>query len=225
MSSPQEKGYLRWSYRHAWMMLAATAAFFIEQEFYVYILLSAGSFLVLIFQALGREYRGKFPGAANLVTLARLAGIFAILLLPQRFPPAAIAGGGFLILLADGLDGWLARRREEASLFGEYLDKETDAFLLHSLALLTVYLHRLGPWIVLAGALRYLFVIFLRFYPTPLQKERRWRWGRIIFVTVILALISAFLPLHPFYIAANAAGLGFLCYSFGRDILWIFGRK
>ncbi|MEZ5583441.1 MAG: CDP-alcohol phosphatidyltransferase family protein [Candidatus Competibacteraceae bacterium] len=62
------------------------------------------------------------------------------------------------VVLLDGVDGWLARRSNTVSDFGARFDMETDALLIAVLALLVWRLDKVGVWILLAGALRYLFV-------------------------------------------------------------------
>ena len=71
------------------------------------------------------------------------------------------AGRGKLALPAvalDGVDGWLARRSGLSSDFGARYDMETDALLILVLAVLAWRQEKAGAWIVLAGAMRYLFV-------------------------------------------------------------------
>jgi len=63
------------------------------------------------------------------------------------------------IILADALDGFLARRYGTASIFGAYFDMETDALYVCVIAYL-LYREGLAPyWILWAGWLRYLAVV------------------------------------------------------------------
>ncbi len=101
-------------------------------------------------------------GAANAVTLAR--GVLALdLLALLGSPPSAVLAWLIVVLalvalVLDGVDGRVARRRGETSAFGARFDMETDALLILVLAALAWSQGKAGAWILLAGALRYLFV-------------------------------------------------------------------
>jgi phosphatidylglycerophosphate synthase len=78
-------------------------------------------------------------------------------------PPSVVLAWSIVVLalialVLDGVDGRVARRRGEASAFGARFDMETDALLILVLAALAWSLGKAGAWILLAGALRYLFV-------------------------------------------------------------------
>jgi phosphatidylglycerophosphate synthase len=148
-------------------------------------------FAALIAAARGRwTPPGRF-GAANGVTAARLLGVLALAVLPLSDPAVAVVG--LLALLADGLDGRLARRRGLTSEFGAYFDKETDAFFLFTLCVLAVTHNLLGGWVLLLGLLRYVFVLVLYALQPGVEKEYRSAMARYVFVGVMLALFSVFL--------------------------------
>jgi phosphatidylglycerophosphate synthase len=165
-------------------------------------------------------------GPANQVTLLRLA-LTALLggLLGET--PAAVAGTAValaaLVLLLDGIDGWLARRGGSASAFGARFDMETDALLLLLMAVLAWRLDKAGAWVLLSGAMRYLFVaaaVVLPWLRRPLPESRRRKTVCVLQILSLLIALTPYLP-RPWSEAVAAAGLLLLGYSFLVDIVWL----
>jgi phosphatidylglycerophosphate synthase len=208
-----ENPLVRWSEYHAIAMLAGTIAVLAGLPFWPLMLLATLSFASLVWRC--REVwrlHGTF-GAANALTSARLLGT-AALPAAAALHPLAVAALALILFALDGIDGWLARKLALASEFGEYLDKETDAFLMLVLCLLLYTTGRLGAWIVLPGVLRYGFVLFVAFARPPAQKERRTASGRWIYVGMTSALIAAFTPFPSLYRPFAALMTLVLLYSF-----------
>lgn len=165
-------------------------------------------------------------GPANLVTLGRLAltGLLGGLLGESSVATAWLAlGTAALVLALDGVDGWLARRGGWASAFGARFDMETDALLILLMAALAWQLDKAGAWVLLSGALRYLFVaaglVFARLKrPLPCSRRRK-----LVCVLQVLSLLLALAPVvpMPWSNGLAAAGLLLLCYSFLVDIVWL----
>lgn len=169
-------------------------------------------------------------GVANQVTMAR-AALVAILFGLVGAGDSALLGwsAAAIALLAavlDGVDGWLARRRQLSSAFGARFDMETDALLILALSLLAWQFGKCGAWVLLAGTLRYLFVIAgqgLRWLQHPLPASRRRQIICVIqVVTLILCIIPPLAP--PWSGMIAAAGLLLLGWSFVVDILWLARR-
>jgi len=121
--------------------------------------------------------------------------------------------------LLDGVDGWVARRTGTVSAFGSRFDMETDAALILVLAILVWQNGKAGPWVLLSGLLRYLFVVAGWLWPwmrAPLASSVR---GKTICVVQIAALIVAMVPtIRPPTSSWVAAGaLLALSYSFVVD--------
>jgi len=114
--------------------------------------------------------------AANTVTLTRmvLIPVFLLVLLadwPRWFtaPQIAyalrpwIAAAVFAILAAtDGVDGYLARSRNEVTTFGKFLDPLADKLLVTAALLALVEMHVLPAWIALVIISREFIVSGLR---------------------------------------------------------------
>ncbi|MBC7105171.1 MAG: CDP-alcohol phosphatidyltransferase family protein, partial [Firmicutes bacterium] len=102
---------------------------------------------------------------ADLLTLLRLALVppfLALLFSPLAHADLLAAGVFLAAALTDGLDGYLARRRGEATPHGELLDPLVDKALVTAAA---VALTALGRWPAWAAALivgRELAVTWLR---------------------------------------------------------------
>ena len=167
-------------------------------------------------------------GIANAVTATRgaaaalLLGVWAetlqgLVLAPQR--RWALVAVAVAALASDGIDGWLARRRGLASDFGARFDMETDAVLVLALCLLVWASGQAGGFVLLSGALRYLFVAAGWAVPglrATLPPSRR---RKTICVVQTALLVAALLPLVPPSAgqALCALGLVLLIYSFAVD--------
>lgn len=169
-------------------------------------------------------------GSANLVTLGRLAltalvgGMLGEASDAIAWPVVIIA---VTVLLLDGVDGWLARRGGWSSAFGARFDMETDALLVLLMAVLCLQLDKTGAWVLLSGAMRYLFVLagtvwsWLR-HPLPESRRRK-----TVCVLQVLSLLAALAPVvrAPWSSGVAAAGLVLLCYSFLVDVAWLWRRS
>ena len=175
--------------------------------------------------------RGRHPfphfGPANQTTTLRAALVALVAgLLGEPVGPlvaASAAAVAALIAALDGLDGWLARRSGMASEFGARFDMEVDALLGAALAALAWQHEKAGPWILLAGLLRYLFVIAGRLLPwlrQPLPPSRR-RQAICVVQIVGLALVMAPAVMPPVSSLMAAIVLSAMCYSFAVDVAWL----
>ncbi|NKX44021.1 CDP-alcohol phosphatidyltransferase family protein [Roseicyclus persicicus] len=175
-----------------------------------------------------RGYPHPDLGAANLVTLARLA-LTAALLAPLVAPASgwAVLAVALVALTLDGADGWLARRQGRVSAFGARFDMEVDAALGLILALNAWAAGTVGAAVLLLGLPRYVFVAAGAVWPwllAPLPD----RFGRkAACVVQIAALIALQAPVvqGPVAVAILAGGAAVLGWSFGRDVLWLWRTR
>ena len=173
-------------------------------------------------------------GAANWVTATR--GVIAIFLLAlgiSGFGQAIGAAarwlaivGALLALCLDGVDGYLARRLGQVSGFGARFDLETDALTMMALALLVWATNQAGPWVLLSGLMRYIFVMGGWLWPAlamPLPPRKR---RQTLCVVQMVALILALIPSVPPFGASLLClfGLSLLGYSFAADLVWLVSR-
>lgn len=184
---------LAWSKGNAWALLAASTAAYAAATLWPLVLVGTASFTLLVFtQYRCWTPRGRF-GVANAITALRLAGVFTLALAHNALPGPLVAGAALAILALDGLDGWAARRLGEASVFGEYLDKETDALLLLVVVFITFLDGCAGTWLLIVGLLRYAFVLAAAAIAPPGRPERRSRRAAVVSIGMLAALVLCFI--------------------------------
>ena len=186
--------------------------------------------------ALVWQNRPNRLGPADRITLLRAAGVAALAGLPFQveladatlWTAAAIAG---LLLLMDGVDGVVARRTGTSSGFGARFDMELDAFFILVLCLLVWQGGEVGPWVLLIGLLRYLFVaagLLLPALVEPLPDSLRRKIACVIQVVALLLSLAPLTTARQAEIIALTALL-LLIYSFAVDTRWLLrtgtGRK
>jgi phosphatidylglycerophosphate synthase len=189
------------------------------------VLAAAGGIVLL--RLAERRPPGATFGAANSVTLVRAALVVLLAALVGVMPTPSLAwalvGLGAAGAALDGVDGALARRRNEASDFGARFDMETDALLILVLAALVWQHGKAAIWVLAAGLLRYLFVAVRRALPwlgAPLPPSRR---RQAVCVVQIVSLLAALMPLvqPPMSGALALAGFAALAWSFAVDVVWL----
>lgn len=170
-------------------------------------------------------------GPANLVTLLRavlvclLAGLVGqVQTSSLGWLPAAIA---LAALALDGLDGWLARRRDCASVFGARFDQETDGLFVLVLALLVWLDGQAGAWVLASGLWHYAFHLTLWVRPDWRRTlPPSWR-RKTVFVLQAVLLIAALSPALAGWPGTIAAALGLILVSasFFVDAAWLIRRN
>ncbi|HMJ86288.1 MAG TPA: CDP-alcohol phosphatidyltransferase family protein [Vicinamibacterales bacterium] len=201
-----------------------TAAFFVK----------AGVVLAAIVLLARRSARAHHPfrsyGPANQVTMVRA---FMVTIVAGFIGEPSLPGAGWIIAsaavvatLLDGVDGWVARRTGMASAFGARFDMETDALLIQVLAILAWQYGKAGPWVLVSGLLRYLFVAagwVLPWMREPLFPSVR---RKAICVVQTAGLILTILPpiVPPASEWLAVVSLAALVYSFLADTLWLWRR-
>ena len=191
---------------------------------------------VIVVARIGAYHPYPRFGAANAVTLSRLilTSLFAGLAAETAVLDTAVAadtawlftGLAVFTLILDGLDGWLARRSGLASPLGARFDMETDALLILLLSVLALNLDKAGPWVLLGGLLRYIFVAAGWIWPAlaqPLLPSRRRQAICGLQCGALTALLSPMVmpPLSAFF---ASTALGLLILSFGQDAYWALGN-
>jgi phosphatidylglycerophosphate synthase len=170
-------------------------------------------------------------GPANLVTVGRTGLVAFVMALAAEAPTSATAVMAVVIssvaAALDGWDGWLARQTGMSSRFGSRFDMEVDALLILILGLLVWRHEKAGGWVLLSGALRYVFVIagwaipwLTRELPPSLRRKT-------VCVIQIVGLIVAVAPVIPRPLSDVAAGgtLALLAWSFAVDVGWLWRAR
>lgn len=214
----------RFSRVHAVLMLGACALSLALAATWPFVAAAALSFAALIWVSRGAHTPRRTFGWGNALTVLRFALSSAVGLAPASVPTWCLGLTTLVIFGLDGLDGWVAKRRGENSEFGAYFDMETDAYFV-LLAGLTLYLRgRYGAWIILAGLLRYTYVLSLAFFPARRGDMPRYRFGRHAFTALMLGLISGMILGEPLATVATALGCGLVTASFAWSFYWSYSR-
>jgi phosphatidylglycerophosphate synthase len=187
---PKDPPLAAWSRGQALLIVAALLVAGWQRSAWPVALAAVPSFCCLL--SLGRGAytpSGRF-GAANSVTTLR-----ALLLLSLSAPPSKLGTQSVLtivvvVLALDVLDGWLARRRGDASAFGAHFDMETDALLVLMVTLRLWLSVGFGSWVLFAGLLRYGYVLWLWLWPGTGREAPRSRFGRSAFALLMLGLCA-----------------------------------
>jgi phosphatidylglycerophosphate synthase len=172
---------------------------------------SALCFLILVARSWGRWTPGGRFGAPNMVTSLRLFMTLGLLMGYERQPNRVVAACALLILLLDVLDGWLARRMRQISEFGAHFDVEADAMLVLTLSMVLFTARIAGPWVLLAGLWRYIYVLAPAVAPTPHGEAKRSRLGRLLYVLMMGCFVGALTT--PAGLAVKLAAIGTLAVS------------
>ncbi|CAL9638551.1 hypothetical protein SUDANB15_06254 [Streptomyces sp. enrichment culture] len=166
-------------------------------------------------------------GAANRVTLGRAALVGGVTALVadsfQDSPPVSLLVGLTAVaLILDGVDGKVARRTGTSTPLGARFDMEVDAFLI---LVLSVYVSMaMGPWVLLIGAMRYVFVAAAHVWSwltAPLPPSTARKTVAALQGVLLLLAGSGLLP-HAADVGVVVLALGLLVWSFGRDVLWLW---
>jgi phosphatidylglycerophosphate synthase len=182
-------------------------------------------------------------GAANWVTLARAILVGGVTALVANVVVAGVVLGNasgvrhpgtamtVTIVLAavalalDGVDGQVARRTGTTSALGARFDMEVDAALILVLSVLVA--QPLGVWVLAIGAMRYAFVVAAWVLPW-LRAALPHRFSRKTVAAVPgIALVVAGADVLPRLVNVAVVGLALasLCWSFGRDVLWLWRTR
>ncbi len=168
-------------------------------------------------------------GPADTVTLIRatlVGGVTALVADSLRgpVPVAVLVTLAAVALLLDAVDGQVARRTRTSPL-GARFDMEIDSFL--ALVLSVFVAGSLGWWVVVIGTFRYAFGVaswllpWLR-APLPVLQSRK-----VVAATQGIVLVVASTGVLPQWLALGLVGLvlALLCWSFGRDIGWLWRHR
>lgn len=177
-----------------------------------------------------RHYPHRHFGWCNTVTLMRAAAVCWLAGLWFATDDAwqgTLAWGasiaGLMLLVLDGVDGWLARRLGNSSSFGARFDMEVDSLLALVLAVLVWQTDKVGAWVVMLGLFRPVFIL------------AGWRWPKlagelppslarkVVCVIQVAALAAMLAPVITPTVASPLAlaTLALLAWSFGRDTWWL----
>ena len=163
-----------------------------------------------------------YGGFANIVTFLRMAMTFLVGFTFGSLHPFFVLGIFIGILILDGIDGYLARKYNTGSPFGETFDIETDA--LFTLMLCGVlYLAGYMPWwIMFSGILRYGYVLLEYLLGTSKKKSPTHKHARILSIVVFSTYLTPFVFPYIVYFPSIVIGTAVLFFSFGYSLFMKF---
>jgi len=212
------------------MALLTTLAFTVGLGFAGWLAGTAYGLVVAATLTVALNRAGHDLGPANVVTLVRATLVGAVTALAvesyrQPVPAAVLTGITIAALALDWVDGQVARRTGTVTALGARFDMEVDSFLL---LVLGVYVaHSYGPWVLLVGAMRYLFVAAMWVLPWMRATLPPRYWRKVVAATqgiVLVAAASGVLP-RPVVLVGLVGALVLLVESFGRDVLWLWRHR
>jgi phosphatidylglycerophosphate synthase len=123
------------------------------------------------------------------------------------------------VFTLDWVDGQVARRTDSVSQLGGHLDNESDAFLTLTVCVLLYLRGPSGAWVLTPGLLRYVYVLFVRVFPSRGQVPRS-TLGARAFGIALVGLMVGFLGVPYLSRVAPALATLLLSYSFGHSFYW-----
>lgn len=161
----------------------------------------------------------KWGGIPNVITLIRLGLLFTI---PFFHEMRELAILSLLITSLDGLDGFMARRLNQVTLFGGNLDMEVDAFYCLLFSLLVSSLYPDLGWIIIGGLLRYVYKIITFTYSKSAFVEQKKKYARFIAGFYFLSFPLFFLLDSAIGIYILTAGTSLIIFSFSISFYEFF---
>jgi CDP-diacylglycerol--glycerol-3-phosphate 3-phosphatidyltransferase len=99
----------------------------------------------------GSKFRSELTNLPNLITVGRVALVPFVLLLIDNYSPLRTFLASLLYIGAaagDALDGYLARKRNQVSVLGKFLDPLADKLIVTAVLVTMVSLNRSPAWVV-----------------------------------------------------------------------------
>jgi phosphatidylglycerophosphate synthase len=216
--------FTRFSRIHAALLLAACVASLAARTGWPFVATGFASFAALIVVSRGAHTPSGAFGWGNTVTSFRFALSSCVGVAPASVPTWALGVTTLVIFALDGLDGTVAKRRGENSDFGAYFDMETDAYFVLLAGIALFQRGRYGAWVLVAGLLRYAYVLILALFPARRGDMPRYRFGRHAFTALMLGLVLGMILGEPFSTVATALGCGLVTASFAWSFYWSYSR-
>ncbi|QUH20780.1 CDP-diacylglycerol--glycerol-3-phosphate 3-phosphatidyltransferase [Alkaliphilus sp. B6464] len=153
---------------------------------------------------------------ANKLTILRifLVPIFMIFLLSKIPYGVPIAAGIFIVAaVTDTLDGYVARKRNEITNFGKFMDPLADKLLVSAALISLVQMGRLSAWMVVVIIAREFTISILRAVAAAegIVIAASW-WGKAKTITQIIAIIAILLDNFPFK---------YINFPFDMIMMWV----
>jgi phosphatidylglycerophosphate synthase len=211
-----------WTFVHALLILIGTALSISFEAIFILIWIVSLSIALLIV-ANHHAWSSLYPagGLANHVTFTRFIVLILSVSIHPLLHPFVFTGLVIVVMIADGIDGYLARRLKQNSEFGAVFDMEVDAFLALSLSFLIWQKHPDAFWVLVAGSLRYLFVILYHLLGWHKRKRPEMPEAKLIAVLFFISLLVPQVLDWRIAFWCTVAGCVLVTVSFVREFFLI----
>lgn len=180
---------------------------------------------------------GQIMNLANFITILRivLVPFFLVILLTEMENKEIFAFIIFIIAsVSDGIDGYIARKYNQITELGKFLDPLADKLLVSAALLALVYLQIVETWVAAVIILREIFITTFRFYFLVKDSTFSASWiakKKTLFQIIaisILILHSKFTGYESFVLKTGTFLLyfaAFLTIYSGIEYLIIYSKK
>ena len=193
-----------WNDIHATLMLFASCLAFVLTSMLPILAVGFGSFLYYIYlHRVLLATMSPFAGYANWVTFCRLLIIVIALFSVNEIGVFWFGGILTFSVALDAVDGYLARRFNQSTIFGQYFDMEIDALFVLGMCFYYYFSQAIPIWILIPGILRYVFRLTTILVKKPNFQEKKRPYasyiagcffGVLLLCTVLDGMISLIGP-------------------------------
>jgi len=215
-----DKFYNRWSLANNLIILAGFTSTLVTGSYVYWIGVSVLSFGIYIFKL--PNFLPEFPiliGYPNWISLSRLIVILITVSIHNSLSDITLLIVFGSVILMDGFDGAVARRFNQTSKAGEYLDMEIDALFVFLLSCLHYTDQKLGVWILIPGSMRYVYGLLFFWMREPIKSKPGKKIRSFIAVLFFFALLSPLLFNKEIYTPLVIFSSVLIIISFGISIV------
>ena len=169
--------------------------------------------------------RMKRFGLANTITTTRLLLLLVVIFLSSVIDTRLTGAALIVVLVLDGVDGYVARRRNEQSEFGGRLDMETDALFAALTTTLLFVEFEYSILILIPGYLSYLFVWIKLIFGVSDMPAPEMPWVKHLAVAFFISLVTPFLLPERIAMVAVWIGCALVTISFGQELILLLKAK
>lgn len=208
----------KWNSGHAIVMIVASASALFLVNLKCLILVAFFSFAFFIFQNRTTLQSLKpFGGYAGWISTFRL--ILLGILFMFEFKYSLFVSGLTIVVCLDVIDGWIARKYEQSSLFGQYYDMEIDAFYVLLMCIWFYLFGGIDLWILVPGMLRYFYKLGIDILPKSNFKEEKKSYASTIAGIFFICLLVSLVLENPFREIVLAIGSLLIVFSFSMSAI------
>lgn len=209
-----------WNRSHAGIVLVAAVLCLVNKNAIYLLLGSAASICFFIFNNRDTLEKLKpFGGYANWVTGVRFVILMALMFCLQSLSFWQLGLGLLVFVSLDGVDGWLARKYNHSTVFGQYFDMELDALFVMMMCCYYYLFKEIDIWILIPGFMRYVYRIGIEIFPKENFIETKKKYASSIAGVFFTILIVALFVGHDIRLYGLAIGSFLIVLSFGISIV------